>query len=509
MSSIIESEKRDVFPIWRKYEDALKIGELDPFLSKKSSDFFTKTKTEFDFYTIENWKGKNTIVKAADILNYAVMHNNVDANISIEAAKFIIQNEISAGKNLIDLAKHILKENGDGFNELIITPNTTYHINDLIYSEISKLKRMVGREPKFGVGWIELARSYVVLNQIEKAKRCILTALFVAPSDRFVLRSAARFFIHLNEYDRAHYILIKSPFASSDPWILSSILSLNRKTNKKSNHFSKGKKILTDNKYSDFSTTELASAMGTIELYNGSVKQAKRLFKKSLAKPSDNSLAQVSWYSNLGDLEGGNYPNLDYAYEADTVRSYRNGEIEYSYEQNLKWIMEEPFSIRPILTASYNTSTFLENYKETINIVKLGLKTNPSNSRLKNNLIYGLIMDGQLNEASEIFKTISAENDNKFTLNATKGLLEFRSGRIEKGRELYNETIDSFKKKNLAYLEALAYVNYAREEVIAKTDIVPMVMSKLKSICEKRPERDIQFLYNKNVELFEKTKTNL
>ena len=43
--------------------------------------------------------------------------------------------------------------------------------------------------------WVDMARLYTILGQLEKARRAIDNARAIAPEDRFVLRSSARFFV--------------------------------------------------------------------------------------------------------------------------------------------------------------------------------------------------------------------------------------------------------------------------------------------------------------------------
>jgi hypothetical protein len=44
---------------------------------------------------------------------------------------------------------------------------------------------------------------------------------------------------------------------------------------------------------------ELAAALGNVELANGKVKSARRLFQKSLVKPTENAVAQVVTVARL------------------------------------------------------------------------------------------------------------------------------------------------------------------------------------------------------------------
>ena len=501
MSSIIHNEKRDVFPIWRKYKDSLRHGELDLLEQKDNIEYIRKIEKEFDFQTVADWEKRKTLSLAADILNFGVLHNN-NSKIFTDAAGFILRNQDKAGSSLISLArKAVNSPDDDEIEEVILTPKM-YHINNLVYSEISRLKKMVAREPNFAVGWIELARNYVILAQKEKALRCIQIALHIAPNNRFVLRAAARFFVHVNDFEQGFDILAKSSLASTDPWVLSTILAMTRKIDKRTHHISKGRKLLSNERLTFYETSELNASLATIELFQGSHRSARKLFKNSLINPNENSLAQAAW---LGEIEyqndKGTFNQLfETAYEAETVQSYKKGDIEKSYKNNMEWIEEEPFSVRPLQTASYHALTFFEDFDEAINVTTLGLKTNPDNMVLKNNLIFSHIMKDDLSLAKNLLDGIE---ESKITghLEATKGLYFFRNKDINRGRELYKSAIDNFKEKKNSYLETLAYLNYAREEILANTSLVTSVMQKVNDEYSKRSEKDIQHLHSKIIQL--------
>lgn len=509
MSGIIDVEKRHVFPVWRTFEDALKNGELDPLGIKAESKLISSVIREFDFYTINNWKKKNTLSLAADILNFASMHHKKGSSLAIEAANFINNNSSNSGISLLNLSNSILDINQEKSNDEIIFDKNNYHINSSIFSEIRRFKEMVKREPKFAVGWIELARRYSVLSQKKKAETCVKTALFIDKNNRFVIRGAARFYIHMEEYEKALYTLVKSSIASTDPWVLASILGLTRKIGKQTNHLVKGQKIIKSHTFNNLEVSELASALGTLELFNGKMNKAKKLFESALLRPSDNAYAQVCWHSTTEIIEKSQYTSN--AYEASTINKYRAKDFVNSFKDNLKWIQEEPFSTRPILTASYHASIFLDKHKESIELTKLGLKINPSNEALKNNLAYDLLLDNKLNEAKLILDNIDHNKINKLSakisLIATRGLFHFRNNEVEMGREMYLEAMNEFKKTKNNYMEALAFVNYAREEILANTDLSSSVFQKMKEKYSEMKQLDIQALSKKVEKLYTSSRT--
>ncbi|THV57075.1 hypothetical protein EZV76_15770 [Flagellimonas alvinocaridis] len=274
---------------------------------------------------------------------------------------------------------------------------------------------------------------------------------------------------------------------------------------KPSNHYNKGLKFINDKGFNPYDISELSSSMATMDLYNGKFKSSRKLFAQSLKRPNDNSLAQVFWNNSISNSKKSEViENEHYAFEARTVQEYKLEHIEESLQQNIEWINDEPFSTRPFILASYNSLTFLEDFERAENIALLGLKSNPADKFLKNNLAYSLIMQDKINEASNILDSIQV-SDSTFSSVATRGLLEFRKGNYENGRRLYKSVIEEAGKRKLGYVEALAYANYVREEILAKSDDIVNLMSELKRKCNKRDELDIKFIYQKSMELFEQS----
>ena len=59
----------------------------------------------------------------------------------------------------------------------------------------------------------------------QKAERAIRAALQLAPNNRFVLRSAARF-IHIGEPEIARTLLVGAEAIQSDPWLMASEIAI-------------------------------------------------------------------------------------------------------------------------------------------------------------------------------------------------------------------------------------------------------------------------------------------
>jgi hypothetical protein len=155
---------------------------------------------------------------------------------------------------------------------------------------------------KIRITWIEVGRYYAILGQSAKAERAIKNALFLSPENRFILRNMARFFVHLGNdgIAFAHDVLRKSKLTNSDPWLLSTEISLATLRGRNSKFVKQGLQIVESDSFNAINITELASALATVELKNDRVQKSKKLFR-IVRNPNDNSLAQAAWASQEGN----------------------------------------------------------------------------------------------------------------------------------------------------------------------------------------------------------------
>jgi hypothetical protein len=160
--------------------------------------------------------------------------------------------------------------------------------------------------PQNALGWVELALSYTIANDLHRAERAILVALQLAPNNRHVLRAASRFFLHKNDPIRAYDIVARSD-AINDPWLVASELALAELIDRDTRFYKLGIGMLGQQMLPR-QITELAGSLATKELIEGNKKKARRFFRESMADPNANALAQAEWAtpnfgSNLFSLE--------------------------------------------------------------------------------------------------------------------------------------------------------------------------------------------------------------
>ena len=161
------------------------------------------------------------------------------------------------------------------------------------------------------------------MGQNDKARMAMLVALSLSNGNRFILRAASRCFMHINEPDIALDILNRSGLCDFDPWITSAEIAISDGFGLKSRCLGKSKHIISDNTITQFSRSELAAGLATIELKAGALKKAKKLMRQAIIAPTENALAQVEWLSRqikqsiplFGTLER----NIPASYEAKAL----------------------------------------------------------------------------------------------------------------------------------------------------------------------------------------------
>ena len=103
---------------------------------------------------------------------------------------------------------------------------------------------------------------------------------------------------------------------------------------------------------------------------------------------------------------------------------------------------------------------------------------------LINNLVFALVHDGQLDEAERQFLRIKRPEEDrmKLTLLATEGLLNYRRGDFERGRDSYLQAIEKAKRINDAKALALASVFYAYEDLACRPANVGLVQEAIRVV---------------------------
>jgi len=322
----------------------------------------------------------------------------------------------------------------------------------------------------------------------------MIAAANLAPDNRFVVRSAARLFLHERDGPTALKIIRRAAGAKRDPWLLAAEIAVASASGKATLFAKIGANRNEDNNISPFARTELSSALATLEMENGKTRKARQLFRQSLEGPNENSVAQVEWANRqIGGLElDKSALSVPRSFEATANLNLIAGEWNPAVAHGMEWLRDQPFSKRPALFTSY-VSSLIEDYETSISILRQSLSANPDDPSLINNLAFALGSVDQLEEADSLLRKMDLTETSQLssiTLPATTGLLFFRWGLPEFGRRMYELAATRAARQGNIKYRTLARLYLAREELLASTPTAEMAVNLALVEASKREDED-------------------
>lgn len=462
MPAFHEDKDRKVVPRWRESADTMQSGELGPLRVQTRESLLDSSLLD---ERIKEWRRRKTPTFGAEVVSTAIVLDRKDA--AADAATYLLASEHHLPPTTMRLARFVLGEATSAeadWSGLAMTERATI---DRMKCRIGRLRSRLKAYPRNALGWVNLALMYINLGSADKGRAATLTALGLAPHDRFVLRSAARFFLHQDEYDRAHDLLRFNARTPTDPWLLSAEIALASAAERQSKLVKKGVKIVQSGNLAPFHLSELASAIGTLDFESGNRRRARKMFDAALVDPTENTVAQAAWIGRqIGGLELS--PEGTGSHEADAVRLSQAGRWAESVESASLWLADQSFSSRPSILGSYAAATGLMDFEAAARIAERGLIANPTNVTLLNNSAFALARLGHVEEARVQLSRIKMADTDEYgevAIRATSGLVAFRRGNSEEGRRLYRSAIDRAQSLGLRKHAALAEIWLAFEEV--------------------------------------------
>ena len=498
MASFIDDLHRNMLPLWRSYEETVIARELE-FNGRVALP------ARFDrFYSFRAaWRAKHTIITAADLVNAAVASGNQQGSDVLNAAEFMLQHSVECSPLALDVAKSIIEMPQSPVDtSLIKKPTFEAQADGLIKrlktqeeetkARIGLLRKQVHSHCYNPIAYCELARCYATLGMDERAKQYINYAVYLAPQSRYVARCAARFYVHIGDFDRAKKVLIANGRVNSDPWVMSAEIAVESLMGKSSRYIQIGRKLVMSGNVSAFSSSELCFAICNEDRDSGKRKDARKMYEKGIIDPNDNSLAQAEFFAKEDlniNLDLTSFNSILHKNEAETRKALSQGNYEEAFIYSLKWMQDYRFEHRPIEFAFGLSCDYLKKYDYAIEIVRAFIKSNPKDPAAVNNLVYALGLSDRVEEAERELLKIdlkqyrTGNTNNSICLLATCGLIEYRKGNIETGRELYNTSIVAAKKSSDKEqgkkLAAKARLNMIREEIRAVDDYDEKLLNEL------------------------------
>lgn len=430
----IQENDRNVIPRWRSFDATQNLIELHSSLPPPQApptiagDSLTRK--------LVDWESHQTIGHASDLIGTAYAQDELGK--AVDAIEFLLDDRTKAAP----LAKKLALRSWEVLNgiESVVPPPLG---QQELRIQVSKLKKLLHEEPKNTFQWVDLSLAYASLGQYEQSSRCMHLAINLTPNNRFVLRSAARLWVHTDQKQRAYSVLVRSDRTRHDPWLMAAEIAVGLAAEKSPKFARRAKDILKKNVFLSSHISELASAVATLEWKNGAERNSRKLFRQSLSEPTENSIAQAVWMSEKESfLEVRNCHLLrGDAHEAKARNFFYSEMWDKAIQQCKKWQQIEPFSTRPAKLGSYIASVVLEDFQEALAMAEVALIANPNDPLLRNSSAYSLINLGRLSDAEMELSKMSAARGTEPSVvkEATKGLLRYRQNKTQEGQQLYDK----------------------------------------------------------------------
>jgi Tfp pilus assembly protein PilF len=454
----LSESHRNVIPRWRRASTTAGLGETLVTSAGTRAHASSKEVDELR----RDWEGSRSLSVASDFVCAATIHGrSVEA---LEAAEFVLAHADRAPIPALLQARRLVQP------ELLNSDTPAEREEEETHAEIRVLKKAVRRDPRNVLARVDLALAYVTLGLPRNGGEELLIALRLAPDDRFVLRSAARFFTHTDEPDRGLDLLRRSSRTRTDPWLQAAELAVSAVAERRPSTVREARENLESRSRSPHELSEVAVALGTMDIEGGNLARAKRLFRQGLIDPTENSVAQAVWAAGRNAI-----PDVDptvlalpRSFEAHTKAALQTGSWTDALASARMWLADQPFSSRPAVDGSYAAAIGLRNYEASRRLAQLGLLANPGDATLLNNQAFADAHLGNLSGARSALaraRPSTSEEREAATLMATRGLVEYRDGNVAGGREWYEGALVEFQRLREERHVGLCLLNWAREEL--------------------------------------------
>jgi len=335
-------------------------------------------------------------------------------------------------------------------------------------AEIHRLRRILARNSDRPLCWSELARHYLIVAEQGKAIRSMQVALQLAKANRYLYRAATRLFVHVHEPERALSLLHSAAAIRTDPALLAAEIAASSTIKRNSRFIGVAQGLLASDHFTSGQLSELAAAVGTVELINGATKRARQRFHESLVAPTENSLAQAQWATEQDRkivIPAAAWTTPD-SHEALALARRQDRDWATVLRFCAAWLAEEPFSSRAAMMGSF-VGFRPEHNAAAEQFASAGLRCDSGHVGLLNNRAVARAYLGRTSEAYSDVREATRHDTgrNSAALLATLGLIAFRSGMPDLGREFYERSIAwlTASKDHTSVARALIYL--AREEI--------------------------------------------
>ena len=471
---------RRLIPRWRKARyavlqpDMLGLVKAAPPRALKGSDAETVQ------YSLASWLRTGSVGDLADLLSFGVDPSLKE--VLAPAARVALElKESSPAMKLV--AQEILNLTESQVSALA---------DDTPGGNARRLRAMLRNAPTDTIALVDLAQHYLANGKKKSAYRCLATALHLSPNSVYVIRAMARYWIHLDEPGVAHDFIKSTRMVGADPWLMASEIAISQVAHVPSTQLRKAQRALAIKTYSPRDMSELAAAVAGAELFSGNLKEARKLFRVALDRPTDNVLAQAIHHQGYLGIEVDDQifkraPNG--VFEGRAYHAMLNADFSTAAKLFAEWGDEEPFSSRPRILESYVNGA-IGDYLAALRAAEIGLRADLDDLMLRGNKAYALAGLRKLDEAAAELKAIKQKDTSRKYLpftEATEGMIEILRGNTALGIAQYEVALAEFKARGDEEAVTTCYAFMARVAADSNTPEVASIIAQANERYAKKP----------------------
>lgn len=466
--------ERRVIPKWRSSKIHASLQDNLPLQQvgrKRNQEFLNEFSSEL-IKKLSQWRSRPDFGVAADLLNFS--HVSHYRDLLVEPALYLNDHPTKLSPQLATAVRSVL-----GIEEY-----QTYGDRVYVQAEIVRQKKYLDLNPRGAIPYVDIARLYVIKGQLKKAEKAIRTAVAIAPDNRFVLRSASRFYVHNDEPERALALLRKAPRTQEDPWVLASLIAIETMQDAPPSYFKRARAMMDSTRFNPVHLAELGAALATLQLNTGHFKNARRLFNQSLSNPNDNTVAQAVWAANEFSMAISIDPDWLVSRYSSEANYYTHEKIG-NYTEALKcaqaWFDDEPFSTRPLQAGAF-AACILGRYDVAEDQIRQALLLDPTSPDSKNNLAFSLMARNKLSDAVSVLADVySSEMRTGNALSghtlANLGMFYYRQGDRDNGNKFYEHAVSALDNGRQSSSKKIALAYWVNEATLAADPRLPEIVT--------------------------------
>ena len=449
---------RRLIPRWRLVSSTLRQSEAMPSEKKKTRAASRPDPTQEIEETVGAWDIDPSPGTLSDALALSVIPEAASAVVRIAKEGLRIRDRLSPA--VLQLAESL------ALDQLRADRDATEEEAATVDERVRQLRHLLRIAPANSIALLDLAQAQLVAGKERAAERLLKSALQTMPNDRIVLRTLARFYVHIGQPDKAHALIASHPRSATDPWLMASEIALSEVADTSSPLVNKGQRLLKTNAFADSHVTELAGAIASLELSHGKIKFARDLYRIALKQPNDNVLAQAlmnqEWLGiavSSAQIES----QRTSASEAKLLNAWMQFDHANAETHAIAWAKEEPFSSRPIQFTSF-IQIARGDYEGALKQTASGLLSNPRDGGLMANRAFTLAAVGRTADAEALLKKQQKLHDAKFRpqYSATLGFIELQRGNWAIADTFYEAALAQFIERDDRQGIGLCLAFYAR-----------------------------------------------